>query len=742
MDDCMLKSDDVLPSENPPIDLSEWLACFATLRNGRDSQLVRQAANLAEVTGLTQATPHGESCFHQGLVMAEVLAELELDDESIIAGMLFAVVHYAQVSLEDVKEQFGESVCKLIQGTEQMDAIHISHGRLMQSALLTSSIDNLRKMLLAMVDDVRVVLLKLVERLAVLRHISVLGDRERKRVARETMDIYAPLANRLGVGQLKWQLEDLAFRYLEPERYKEIADSLDMRQEDRDNFVQEVRAKLEKALFTEGITDYEITGRSKHIYSIAKKMERKKVDIDEIYDVTALRLLVPTVEDCYTLLSAVHSKWQHVPKEFDDYISKPKPNGYRSIHTAIIGPGGRNVEVQIRTHMMHQESELGVAAHWMYKEGPTSSQAGYEAKIAWLRHLIDWQREITEGREQEQEAYAHIFNDRVYVFTPNGDVLDFPKGSTPLDFAYSIHTDIGHRCRGAKVNDVMVPLQYVLKMGDKVEVLTGKESHPSRDWLIASRGYLMTPRAKAKVHHWFRVQDYDSNKTSGADIFDKECRRGKEKLSLTQTALEKVGFHNKDDLFAALGRGDIGINAVISAILAERQGDTVPPLKAVESEKKRHTHKPMIESSVEIAGVSNLLMHLARCCGPVPGDQIIGYVTLGHGVSIHRQDCQNVSDKSVLNPDRLIEVHWGKNAQVQYTVELIVIAYHSADVLERLKALLVSDKVVVHTLVSQLDGQQELMTIQLRVEITAATTLSKLMNSINQLADVIEVKRR
>lgn len=738
----MRKRNPIHRLEDGEINLAAWMERFVSLRKGRDSDAVRQAASLAQVTGLTQATPHGESCFHQGLVMADLLAELELDDESIIAGLLFAVVHYAQVSLDDVQEQFGIGVCKLIKGTEQMDAIHISHGRLMQSALLTSSIDNLRKMLLAMVDDVRVVLIKLVERLAVLKHIAILGDRERKRVAQETMDIYAPLANRLGVGQLKWQLEDLAFRYLEPERYKEISDSLKMRREERESFVDEVRVELEKALSAEGITDYELTGRAKHIYSIAKKMERKHVDIDEIYDVTALRLLVPTIEDCYKILSAVHAKWHHVPKEFDDYISKPKPNGYRSIHTAIVGPGGRNVEIQIRTHAMHQESELGVAAHWMYKEGGKNAQAGYDAKIAWLRHLIDWQKEIAEGREQEQEAYTHIFDDRVYVFTPNGDVLDFPKGSTPLDFAYNIHTDIGHRCRGAKVNDAMVPLTYQLQMGDKVEVLTGKEPHPSRDWLSAHRGYLMTPRAKAKVHHWFRVQDYDKNKSAGAEIFDKESRRGKEKLHLTQTVLENLNFHSKEDLFAALGRGDVNITAVINAILAERHGEEPAIMVTPAAAKKRTTKKSSLQSAIEIAGVNNLLTQIARCCKPVPGDEIIGYVTLGHGVSIHRQDCANLSDQSTINPDRLIEVNWGSTAELHYTVDLIILANNTTTVLSDLTATLTNDKIPVHTLVSQIDKNAQTLLIQLTVEISPTNTLSKVMGKIRHLSDIIEVKRR
>lgn len=728
--------------KNGNINLSDWLDRLSMLRKGRDILAIRQAASLAQVTGTSQATPHGESCFHQGLVMAESLAELELDDESIIAGLLFAVVHYAQVSLDDVEEQFGIGVRKLIQGTEQMDAIHISHGRLMQSALFTSSIDNLRKMLLAMVDDVRVVLIKLVERFAVLQHVAILGDRERKRVAQETMDIYAPLANRLGIGQIKWQLEDYAFRYLKPERYKEIADALEMRQEERESFVQEVRAEIEKALKSEGINDYEITGRSKHIYSISKKMERKKVPLDEIYDVTALRLLVPTVEDCYKILSIVHAKWHHIKKEFDDYVAKPKPNGYRSIHTAIIGPGARNVEIQIRTYAMHQESELGVAAHWMYKEGGKNSKAGYEAKIAWLRNLIDWQKEIVKSGDQEKEAYTHIFDDRIYVFTPNGDVLDFPRGSTPLDFAYNIHTDLGHRCRGAKVNNIMVPLNYQLQMGDKVEVLTAKEPHPSRDWLSAQKGYLMTPRAKAKVHHWFRVLDYDKNKIVGAELFDKEARRGKEKLHLTQAVIEKLNFHSKEDLFSALGNGDLSIQSVIGAILAERPGEDVRTFGTQATEKKPSNKKTLAQSAIEISGVSNLLTHYARCCKPVPGDLIVGYVTLGHGVSIHRQDCKNISDKNMLNPDRLIEVNWGDNAQVQYSIDLSIMANNNPDVLGNISGYLASEKITILSLTSQVDKKNSSMLIQVTIELSSSIPLSKVTARIEQLPNIVDVKRR
>ncbi len=738
----MENTESVDSQQNGNFSLADWLKHLTTLRKGRDSDAIRHAASLAQVTGTSQATPHGESCFHHGRVIAENLAELGLDDESIIAGLLFAVVHYAQVSLEDVEEQFGTGVCKLIKGTEQMDAIHISHGRLMESALFTSSIDNLRKMLLAMVDDVRVVLIKLVERLAVLRHIAILGDRERRRVARETMDIYAPLANRLGVGQIKWQLEDYAFRYLEPDRYKEIADSLEMRHEERESFVRDVRLELEQALKSEGITHYEITGRSKHIYSIAKKMERKKVPLEEIYDVTALRLLVPTVEDCYKILSIVHAKWHHIKKEFDDYIAKPKPNGYRSIHTAIIGPGARNVEIQIRTYAMHEESELGVAAHWMYKEGGKNTAAGYEAKISWLRNLIDWQKEIVKSGEQEKEAYSHIFDDRVYVFTPNGDVLDFPRGSTPLDFAYEIHTDIGHRCRGAKVNNVMVPLNYKLQMGDKVEVLTGKEPHPSRDWLSAQKGYLMTPRAKAKVHHWFRIQDYDKDKLVGAEIFDKEGRRGKEKLHLTQTVLDKMNFHSKDDLFSALGRGDISIGAVVSAILVERHGEEARSHAAPATEKKRPIKKSLTQSAIKISGVSNLLTHYARCCKPVPGDLIIGYVTLGQGVSIHRQDCQNIIDKNSINPDRLIDVSWGDNAQVQYSIDLSIMANNNPDVIGNVTAAITNEKIPLQSLTSQVDKKNHVIMIQLTIELSSSAPLSKVIARLEQLPNIVEVKRR
>lgn len=735
----MRKRNPIPRHDDGEIYLTGWLERLTQLRGGRDSPLVHQAAELTRVTGSQQATSHGDSCLHQGLVMADLLAELGLDDETIIAGILYGVVQYAGVPLEVVEEQFGAAVRKLIEGTQRMDAIHLSHGRLKESAHLTTSIDNLRKMLLAMVDDVRVVLLKLVERLAVLRHVVIMSDAARKSLAQETIDIYAPLANRLGIGQLKWQLEDFAFRYLQPEKYKEISKALQMRLDDREKYLQEVRQVIIDALEKEHIVDYELSGRTKHIYSIYKKMQRKQVDIQEIYDVIALRLIVPTIEDCYTILSVVHAKWQHIPQEFDDYVANPKPNGYRSIHTAIVGPGNRNVEIQIRTRAMHDEAELGVAAHWMYKEGAKSSQAGYEAKIAWLRQVMDWQKEMAEFDETEQEAYQHIFSDRIYVFTPFGDVIDLPKTATPLDFAYTIHTDVGHRCKGAKVNDTMVPLTHHLKMGDKVEILTSKEPNPSRDWLNPQRGYLNTPRARAKLHHYFRVKEYDQNLQAGEAVFEKECKRAGVSHHLSHAVIEKLNFKTREDLLAALGHGDLRIGAIINALLLESK--MAEGVETLAQPRKRALKVKPLRSDFEIAGLSNLLTHIAKCCKPVPGDEIIGYVTLGQGISIHRQDCTNIVNIADFNKDRLIAVNWGTAEDQLYSADLDIIAQNKPNFVREITNQLSYEKIPIMALQSQINKADQVIHLRLTIEIGIGKSLSQIIQKIQQMTGVLEVKR-
>ena len=504
------------------------------------------------------------------------------------------------------------------------------------------------------------------------------------------------------------------------------------------NIYTEVRQVIIEALAHEHIENYELSGRTKHIYSIYKKMQRKHVDIQHIYDVIALRIIVPTIEDCYTILSVVHAKWEHIPNEFDDYVANPKPNGYRSIHTAITGPGGRNVEIQIRTREMHDESELGVAAHWRYKEGGKTSEAGYEAKIAWLRQVMSWQEEMADDAA-EREAYQHIFSDRIYVFTPNGDVIDLPKTATPLDFAYIIHTDIGHRCKGARVNDVMVPLTHHLKMGDKIEIITGKEPNPSRDWLNPQRGYLNTPRARAKLHHYFRIKEFDKNLEAGESLFEKECKRAGLSHNLSQTVIEKLNFKTREDLLAALGHGDIRIGAVINAVQAE--SNLAEGIETLAQPRKRAIKVKPLRSDFEIAGLSNLLTHVAKCCKPVPGDEIIGYVTLGQGVSIHRQDCSNVEAIKAFNQDRLITVNWGSAEDQFYSVDLDIIANNKASFVRELTNHLSQQKIPVMALQSQINKADQIVHLRLTIEIGKGQSLNKVIQHIQQTSGVIEVKR-
>jgi len=517
------------------VDIDTWLEQYD----------LKDALELARITGEDKANPYGFSCYVQGLETAKILADIGIDADAIAAALLYGCVQHADLSLEDIEESVGQNVKNLIVGAQQMETVHLTHGRLMETTQNSASIDNLRKMLLAMVQDVRVVIIKLAERLCVLKYVANFNESERKRLANETMVIYAPLANRLGVWHLKWQLEDYAFRYLEHDKYESISKVIEIHGAHREDFLKKAIKDLKEILEVEGVEKAKISGRAKHIYSIYNKMKRKNVGINKIYDVVALRVLVPTVEDCYAVLSAVNSHWQPIKKEFDDYISKPKPNGYQSLHTAVTDTEGNYVEIQIRTKEMHKSAELGVAAHWLYKEGKKKKEAGYEAKIAWLRQLMDWQKEISSQDQKEEEAYSHIFVDRIYVFTPKGEVVDLPKGATVLDFAYYIHSDIGHRCRGAKINKKMVPLKHQLEMGDKVDVLTEKHHTPSRDWLVPGRGYLFTSRARAKVNHWFRQQGYDEQVEIGEELFEKEFKKTGLKEKTFSKALDHFNYKTK-----------------------------------------------------------------------------------------------------------------------------------------------------------------------------------------------------
>lgn len=721
------------------INIEGWLQNMALERAQGNHELLREACVLAQFASEEHAAANAEPCLQQGLAMAEILAELNLDDEALAAAIIYSCIASADLNLEDIAEHLGPEVAKLVKGTQQMDAVHTLYGKLTHRTHLASTIDNLRKMLLAMVDDVRVVLIKLAERLCILRNMLVFNDQEIQRIATETMEIYAPLANRLGIGHLKWQLEDLSFRYLKPEVYRTLSKSLKERREDRELYVNEIIAELKAHLNQAGISPIKVTGRAKHIYSIYKKMEKKRVDVEEIYDALAFRLLVPTVEECYIALGIIHSLWNHIPKEFDDYIAQPKSNGYRSIHTAIEGPEGKFIEVQIRTFDMHEEAELGVAAHWVYKEG-SSKLASYDQKIACLRQVMDWQKEITETKKDNQELLSHIFNDRIYVFTPHGDVIDLPAGSTPLDFAYQIHSEIGHCCRGAKINGTMVPLTHTLHSGEKVEILTAKQGHPSRDWLNPQLGYLRTPRAKAKVLNWFRKQNFNQNLIDGHDLLEKELKRlGVRDLTYDYLA-SKLHYKNKDDMFAAIGRGDLRVSHILS-IIGLHEGHVELKKQAPflpDSAKKKLQLSP---TDISIEGVGNLLTYLAKCCKPVPGDPIVGYVTIGRGISIHREECVNLIEKTTLCPDRKMDVYWGKTTLQRYPVDLTIVSTDQPKLLQEITSLLANERIAILSLIANANKKEETTLVHLTVEINGLQPLSRLLAKISQLPGVRQVKR-
>jgi GTP pyrophosphokinase len=717
------------------IDLEQWLQQLGNKGYFQDLGLIRNACTLSQLAGQDHATETGQSCLQQGLAMADVLADLEVDQETLAASIIFESVHYAELSLEDVEEQLGLPIARLVKGIEKMSAMSNLQA-LAKYPQNKHQIDNIRKMLLAMVDDVRVVLIKLAERLCVLRSIAPMPEQMRRQIATEVMEIYAPLANRLGIGAIKWEMEDLAFRHLHPDEYKAIAKGLKAKRLDRDRYVNLIVDELNRLIKSLGIEHFAVYGRSKHIHSIYRKMIRKNVPLEEIYDATAVRILVESKEECYEVLGLVHSLWKQVSAEFDDYIAHPKPNGYRSLHTAVVGPEDRVFEVQIRTFRMHELAEMGVAAHWKYKEGAVQHKKSHERKIEWLREVLAWHREMATNKGVSESIETEFLEDRVYVFTPDGDVLDLPQGVTPLDFAYHVHSDIGHRCRGAKVNGHIVPLTYALQTGDKVEVLTGKEIKPSRDWINPHLNYLKTSRAKAKVLHWFKMQDYDRNKQEGQELLDKELKTLGIKAERLHDVALAFNFKRLDDLLAALGRGDIKLGQVLSRLTPTEQVAEEPRFI------KPQTKPSMSGSDLRIEGVGNLLTHMARCCQPVPGDQVIGYITLGRGVSIHRQDCPNIIHASERQRQRFLQVNWGSAPRDHYVVDILIKAFDRPGLLRDITSLLSNEHAHVYALQTQTNKQENMMYLTLTVEIDGLTALSRLLSKLGQIPNILEARRQ
>lgn len=731
---------------NGQVDIPCWLEDIQRRVPLEDPGQLRRACELSrsidqKAVREDRLWARGASSFQTGLEMVQILVDLHLDQSSLIAAVLYRAVREERVALAEIESEFGSEVAYLISGVAQMAAISTLHHPLKGSVLGQSQgqLDNVRKMLVTMIDDVRVALIKLAERTVAIRAVKNAPIDKRMRVAREVFDIYAPLAHRLGIGQIKWELEDLSFRYLHESAYKKIAKLLDEKRLDRDAYIRRVLKSLREQMAAAGIAG-EVTGRSKHIYSIWRKMRRKGIDFSQIYDVRAVRILVPEVRDCYAALGIVHGTWRHIPNEFDDYIAGPKENGYQSLHTAVVGPEGKVMEVQIRTRQMHEEAELGVCAHWRYKGMDTRNKSsGYEAKINWLRQVLEWQEEAGNLSNLSEQLKREVAPDRVYVFTPEGHVVDLAQGATPVDFAYRVHTEVGHSCRGAKVNGRIVPLTYALQTGDQVLILNGNTPAPSRDWLNPSLGYIQTARARAKLTQWFKLQDRDSNVADGRAILEDEFRR----LSLGSVPVEqlalKVNYKTAEDMYAAVGAGDLKPTQVahVAQQMIEPR-DLQLHLQLGRAKLDGYS----VESDIQIQGVGRLKTSVAQCCKPLPGDPIGGYITIGRGVTVHKQDCMNFLQLREAEPNRIIEVSWGAAPEAVYPVDIEIQAYDRSGLLRDITHILSAQRTNVLALNTLSDANEHIASIRLTVEISGLEQLARLLAQVRQLPNIIEVRRK
>jgi len=728
------------------VDIQQWLTRLQEDVRLPEPERLVGACELAEQLELEAPRTHRVwlspgSSFRMGLEMADILGELKLDQATLEAAVLYRAVREGLLSLESVTKRFGEEVASLIDGVLQMAAISYplapDHGMGQHNQQ-----ENLRKMLVNMVGDVRVALIKIAERTCALRQVKDAPREKSLLVAREVADIYAPLAHRLGIGQLKWELEDLSFRYLHEDEYKAIAKLLAEKRLDRDRYIHDVVETIKGLMEAQHIHRYDVDGRAKHIYSIWRKMKRKRIDFSQVHDVRAVRILVPEVADCYTVLGIIHSRWHHVPNEFDDYIANPKKNGYQSLHTAVMGPENKVLEIQIRTFAMHDEAELGVCAHWRYKGHDTNAKSrSYEEKIAWLRQVLEWQDEVGGFGDLREGLSSDVAPDRIYVFTPDGHVIDLPRIATPIDFAYRVHTEIGHRCRGAKINGRIVPLTYKLKTGQQIEILTATKGGPSRDWLNPSLSYVRTSRARAKIQAWFKHQARDQNLDEGRVLFDREMRRlDVEGLDLPKLA-KAVNYQNAEDMYAAIGAGDLRIGQVLhQAQQLFGETDDQEQLDRLLAKPKRQSSKAT-KSDITVLGVGNLKTSMANCCRPVPGEPIIGFITQGRGVTVHRQDCSNILQLRLDEPQRIIEVEWGERAQTRYPVTIEIQAWDRSGLLRDVTGLLGNEKVNVLAVNTLTDTDEGIARLRITLEVDGLESLGRLFSRIQQLPNVTEVRR-
>ncbi len=675
------------------------------------------------------------------LDVALLLSELGADETTLIVTLLSSSNLIQTTDTEQLEKTFGSDIMQLVKSVIRL---HEFHGERDEAS--PEQVERLRRMLLSMVDDVRAVLIKLAFRVQRLRQLKLATATEQQEVARESLEIFAPIANRLGIGQLKWELEDLAFRYLEPDTYKTIAKNLDEKREEREQFIVDVVEKITQITADEEITA-EIYGRPKHIYSIWKKMSSKHRGFDDIYDVRAVRVVVKTIAECYVVLGLVHAQWRHINQEFDDYIANPKENGYQSLHTAVYGPKAKPVEVQIRTRQMHEFAEFGVAAHWRYKE-TGKSKSNLQAGIDSLRRLLD-SSQINDDEELMENFRSEMFHDRVYVLTPEGRVIDLPEDATPLDFAYAVHTEIGHRCRGAKVNGRIVQLTYQLKNGERVEILTTKEAAPRRDWMISHLGFIKTSRARNRIRGWFRRQDKDKNLADGKTLCDREFKRHGIKLDMA-----RVVKHFKQDslekFYVNLGRGDISI-AQMASLLDELVTDEMKQQSDGDAVKVTSRSKglklsdklsgKLSDSIVNVLGVGNLLTTIANCCMPIPNDDITGFITKDRGVSVHKADCKNILHLKEKDQARLIEVEWGEADVQNYPVNMLIHANDRHGLLSDITKTLSDDKLNLIKVNTVSNKKDQTARMAVTIEIRDSQQLTRIMDRIGQLRNVIDVSR-
>jgi GTP pyrophosphokinase len=706
----------------------------------QERETLARALDFAHAAYAGHQLSTGEPVWPHALGLAGSLAALGMDPATRVAGILFAAPKYVEQP-ETLRARFGDEVEQLAVGVEKLYRLRvvIRAGRgsaTEKRAEREKQTEVLRKMVLAMVEDIRVVLIRLASRTQTLRWFARSDRQERRDYAQETLDIYAPLANRLGVWQLKWEMEDLSLRLLEPELYKSIAAQLDEKRVEREAFIRDAIALLRRELEAAGVKA-EIAGRPKHIYSIRAKMRAKGLDFSEVHDVRALRVMVDSVKDCYAALGVVHNLWTPIPREFDDYISRPKPNGYRSLHTAVAGPDGRALEVQIRTGEMHRHAEFGVAAHWRYKEGaaPGRAEGAFEQRIAWLRQLLAWRDEVADSSDRAEQLRQGASDETVYLLTPQGRVIDLPAGSTPIDFAYALHSDLGHRCRGARVDGHMVPLDTPLANGQRVEIVAAKTGGPSRDWLNPELGYLKSHRARSKVKQWFNNLALAETIATGRAEVERELQRiGQTRASLEDLAT-KLGFAKADELFAAVARDEVNPRQLHTAL---RGGEDAPvePAPALVPRKARPSAAP---SGILVVGIDRLLTQVAKCCKPVPPDPIRGFVTRGRGVSIHREDCASLKRLMETNPERLIEAAWGENTAGAYAVEMQVLASDRQGLLRDIGDALAREHINVTAVRTQ--TRQDIATMNFSFEVADLAQLRRALAAVKGVAGVLRAAR-